>query len=140
MKAYACGFAFDGSENLVFPTLSVALIRKVRPDWQKGFLNGIGGHIEDGETSQKAMAREFEEETGLAVPFWEFFVTLEGGDWFCDFYRAFDVDLSMVKTMTDEHVVVMPVRPLPPDVVPNLHWLVPLALDTQPTYGHVRYD
>ena len=121
MTAYACGFAFDAEEN-------VALIRKLRPGWQKGRLNGIGGHIEEGEGSLPAMKREFEEEAGLKVSDWQHFITLEGDNWFCDFYRAFFVDLTKVRTTTDEEVIVIPARRLPPDVITNLNWLVPLAI------------
>ena len=37
---YVVGFAFDKKRE------NVALIQKNRPPWQKGKLNGIGGHIE----------------------------------------------------------------------------------------------
>ncbi len=43
----------------------VALITKNKPSWQANKLNGIGGKIESGETPSEAMAREFEEETGV---------------------------------------------------------------------------
>lgn len=46
----------------------VALIRKAKPAWQAGRLNGIGGKVEPGEDPQLAMAREFEEEAGVATP------------------------------------------------------------------------
>jgi hypothetical protein len=36
---YVVGFAFDTDGR-------VALIRKNRPEWQAGRLNGIGGHVE----------------------------------------------------------------------------------------------
>lgn len=55
---YVAGFLF--SENL----LSVALIRKEKPAWQKGCLNAIGGKIEENETPFEAMKREFTEEAG----------------------------------------------------------------------------
>ena len=53
---YEVGFEFTASNDLVL------LIRKNRPEWQKGKLNGIGGHIKVGETPLEAMRREFEEE------------------------------------------------------------------------------
>jgi 8-oxo-dGTP pyrophosphatase MutT (NUDIX family) len=56
---YVLGFAFtvDGS---------VALIRKAKPEWQAGKLNGIGGKIEEFDPSPvHAMTREFMEETGV---------------------------------------------------------------------------
>jgi 8-oxo-dGTP diphosphatase len=43
----------------------VVLIKKNRPENQKGLLNGVGGRIEENETPFEAMAREFEEETGM---------------------------------------------------------------------------
>ena len=42
----------------------VVLIKKERPKWQKGFLNGVGGKLEKNETALEAMIREFFEETG----------------------------------------------------------------------------
>ena len=54
---YTCTFAFAGA--------SVLLIRKARPDWQAGKLNGIGGKVEGAETITEATVREFREETGL---------------------------------------------------------------------------
>ena len=128
--AYVAGFAFDDSENGV--CTQVALILKARPAWQEGFLNGIGGHIEEGESGHAAMVREFEEETGLNVPNWELFVILQGIDWSVAFYRVFGVDLKQVKTTTDEEVVVVPAHSLPSNVLFNLNWLVPLALDYKP--------
>lgn len=56
---YCLGFAFtvDGS---------VALIRKAKPEWQAGKLNGVGGKIEEFDPSPvHAMTREFMEETGV---------------------------------------------------------------------------
>ncbi len=62
MKRMVLGFAFNPFAN------KVLLIHKNRPDWQRGKLNGVGGHIEGSETSRDAMVREFREETGEIVP------------------------------------------------------------------------
>ena len=43
----------------------VVLMLKNRPEWQAGLYNGVGGHIEPGETPTIAMVRECREETGL---------------------------------------------------------------------------
>ena len=56
--SYVVGLMFNKSMS------QVALIRKQKPKWQAGLLNGIGGKIEDGETGLDAMRREFYEETG----------------------------------------------------------------------------
>lgn len=57
MKLYTLTFAFHDKY--------VLLIRKAKPDWQAGLLNGIGGKVEFGEGILQATRREFYEETGL---------------------------------------------------------------------------
>lgn len=69
---YVLGFAF--SEYPPTPGVwYVALVRKNRPHWMAGLLNGVGGKmgVEIGsqevtfnETEHEAMVREFKEETG----------------------------------------------------------------------------
>lgn len=49
---------------------SVALVRKTKPEWQKGDLNGFGGKVKDDETYGGAMFREFREYTSYALPDW----------------------------------------------------------------------
>src|SRR5258706_10631348 len=66
VQSYVVGFLFDDEGN-------VALIRKTKPLWQKGLLNGVGGKIEPGEEPIKAMRREFLEETGAGVLDWRLF-------------------------------------------------------------------
>lgn len=56
---YVLGFAF--SRDLK----QVALIRKKRPEWQAGKLNGIGGKVNINEVPILAMVREFQEEACL---------------------------------------------------------------------------
>ncbi len=123
MKTYSCGFAFSRDDR-------VALIRKARPEWQAGKLNGIGGHIEAGESEVACMSREFHEETGVLIPQkrWDPYATILGADFSCAFFRAFDADLSELRTTTDEEVVVVHMASLMAySVIPNLHWLIPLA-------------
>ena len=124
MQGYACGFMFSPDRSRVL------LIRKRRPAWQAGKLNGVGGKIEPGETPAEAMRREFREEAGLDVPHWQHVVTLTGPDWQGHFYRAFG-DVDAARPVTDEQLERHPVRPLPPDVIPNLAWLIPLLLDDE---------
>jgi len=72
LKRYVCGFLFHyGDNNRAIPA-QVLLIKKSRPDWQKYYLNGIGGLINSDETPHEAMRREFREETGLDIPNWGF--------------------------------------------------------------------
>ncbi len=69
-QRFCVGFLFN-------PDMSqVVLIRKNRPEWQAGRLNGVGGRLEDGETPLRGMQRKFKEETawstgtGSRLPGW----------------------------------------------------------------------
>ena len=124
----------------------VALIKKQRPAWQHGLLNGIGGHIEEGERAVVAMAREFAEETGVQTitDSWIHRLTMVSDSWICLVY-AFMCDCSLVdvglRTMTDEEVVVYSF-PLQEDdkMISNLRWIIPLLLDQEaPTLIHAYY-
>lgn len=111
----------------------VVLVRKLRPEWQFGKLNCVGGKIEKGEKPHDAMVREFWEEVGLHVPEWKHFLDLEltrdNGLLHCFFAHA---DLSRVNTKlwkTDEPIEIHRVNKLMNDkmTIPNLRWLVQMA-------------
>ena len=59
---YVVGYMFSPDYR------EVALIRKAKPEWQRGKLNGVGGKIEIGERKGIAMSREFAEEAGVIIP------------------------------------------------------------------------
>lgn len=105
-KHYVAGFAFDPSGD------RVVLIEKSRPTWQAGLLNGVGGHVERGETPTQAMRREFREEAGLDVDRWEVLLSLEGDGWIVHFFRAIGVDVDSARTTTDERTWVVDDWPL----------------------------
>lgn len=145
MNNYAVGFAFDPV------TLSVALVRKNRPAWQNGKLNGIGGHIEIGESPSGAMVREFHEKAGLLVPRerWNQFhhVRFPSGSHIY-FYAAWVPDLmSSVKTTTDEPIELYPSShftfarhaEFPDATLYNLCYLIPMALTYLRTPPALRY-
>src|SRR5687768_8509331 len=118
VQEYVCGFLFSEDRSRVL------LIRKRRPAWQAGMLNGLGGKIEPGETAVEAMRREFREEAALDVAEWQHVLTLSGADdagsgrgWAGHFFRAFG-DLSRVRAATDEQLELHPTRPLPDDTIP----------------------
>lgn len=151
-KAYVVGFLFD-------PHLErVLCIRKLRPAWQAGKLNGIGGHIEPGETALEAMEREASEEAGLGAHIaWNTFAEMHGFDdlehpFSVTFLAAYKTKMGTPTTFgpfesrTDEQLEVWWVADLTPgkqDMVENLSWLVGLAVDFltdgRPTFTRIEY-
>lgn len=121
---YTLGFLFSSGGS------HVALIEKTHPKWQAGNWNGIGGRINESDLSkQAAMCREFEEEAGLEITDWEFCLILHAGGHQVFVFRAFDDRVAEVKTQTEERVEMFPIDPTPDNVVPHLHWMIPLLLD-----------
>lgn len=147
-REYVVGFLFAERSGLV------ALVRKNRPDWQAGRLNGVGGKIETvpdahggtrPETPAEAMRREFREEAGLDLEGWEHFATIEEpgnratyGRGRIFFFRLFvDEDtFGGLRTMTDEPIEthMATATRLAGDLLPNLTWLLPLAGYRNDTY------
>lgn len=101
MIRYVLGFAFD-------PHGRLALIKKLRPDWQAGKWNGVGGKLEATDHSTAhAMAREFAEETGVSIPAdqWRNVAHMErDGVWTCDVFTVQHDSVANVRTCTDEEV------------------------------------
>lgn len=127
--AYVAGFMFSASYG------RVALIRKNKPTWQAGKLNGIGGKIEPHDLSAKhAMCREFQEETGTWVNGceWQPFCQMgDGGEWSVDFFAAVG-NVDELRSMEAEQVEIIDVASINPtraDMIENLPWLIALALD-----------
>jgi 8-oxo-dGTP pyrophosphatase MutT (NUDIX family) len=133
MTDYVLGFYFGKDREDVY------LIEKLKPAWQKGKFNGIGGHIEEGETPHAAMVREMHEETGLVVPHWRHYATMVDGDArivvFDAVYEEKWLPL-LPSNPTAEKVIVANVpsiilnrfTPRYP-VIGNLPWLITMALD-----------
>jgi 8-oxo-dGTP diphosphatase len=127
-KQYVAGLLFDHLLQ------RVVLILKLRPDWQMGKWNAVGGKIEHNEKPLGAMIREFREETGMTVADWKPFCVLHGelhgdGKYDVHFFVAFSPDIDCVETKTDERVRVHHLINVPTiGGVPNLRWLIPMAL------------
>ena len=120
---YTVGFLFSPSLQ------DVVLIEKRRPTWQCGFLNGVGGHIEPGETPLECQRREFREETGLNVDDWCEFAVMHGGRFVVHTFATVHHRFNSVQTQTDEPVGVFPISTLHHlNVVSNVRFLVPMAL------------
>jgi len=131
-QEYVCGFLFNPERR------SVVLIQKNRPEWQKGRLNGVGGHIDnDIEHTYPAvaMSREFEEETDVKIIPNDWFPLIELTDkrnWKVYFFTAFadKKQWNSIKQTTDEIIVKVRLDFLArSNTIYNLQWLIPLALD-----------
>jgi 8-oxo-dGTP diphosphatase len=127
--SYVVGYLF--SED----TLQVLLIRKNRPTWQAGRLNGVGGHIEPGESPEEAMCREFKEETGERYYRWKHTITLLGPTFKVYYFRGRS-DAVIEKIMgretypTDELPELHGVGAIPQEeLVRSCVWTIPLSND-----------
>ena len=128
-----CGFFFNSEHT------QLALIRKTKPAWQRGKLNGIGGKIEPNEGRTAAMVREFREETGhdtMLTQWTRYFVLEDLANGYRVFYFRTTGDLGLLRTMEEEQVEICNLVQLPElPVIHNLRWLIPMALDTTFTNG-----
>lgn len=126
MQKYTVGFIFNS-------TLSkVLLMRKQRPEWQKGKYNGVGGKIEPGEESRICMRREVAEETGLQTTEndWVYVGEIKSESYNVDIYALiYRGRLDDASTITDEKVHWFEINNLPNRAIHNLHWVVLLSLD-----------
>ncbi len=131
-QSYVCGFMFNDEGEMV-----VLIEKKKGPEILIGRLNGVGGKIEEGEYIEKAMVREFYEETGVLT---------KDSDWvnFLDlnidineeaydrvyFFRSFNNEyFNEAKTRESEEIVKKPTHLIGDRrVVENLKWIIPMAL------------
>ena len=102
----------------------------------------MGGHIEKDETSDFAMWREFKEETFHCVEMYDFknYAILNGSGWRVYFFHALTEKLVILSNSNDEKIVIAEVNNLPKSVIPNLNWLIPMALDQDLIRPLIIYD
>lgn len=139
MTEYVLGFAFGERKGRP----AVLLVQKSSPEWQAGKYNGVGGHIEPGETPVDAMCREFEEETGVETTAddWTERLTMQGAEWRviifkCEIRRY--LQLARQITKKDKPIVVE-VNALPENIIPNIRWIIPFLLDPEFIQANVYY-
>jgi 8-oxo-dGTP diphosphatase len=126
-KWYVVGYMFS-------PDFSkIVLIRKNRPSWQYGLLNGVGGKVEKDEDPLGAMSREFFEETGIWHTDWKTICTLDFPEARVWFFWTVSPAYDKVQTQTDESVGIHVVRDLQDytDLVHNANWIIAMALSFQ---------
>jgi 8-oxo-dGTP diphosphatase len=131
-KNYVLGFAFNADRT------KIVMIRKTRPAWQAGRLNGLGGKIEPGETQLQAMCREFAEETGVTTQEsdWHYYAELKALDSSVYCYRLFDDKILAARTIEDQEIILCDVdlNGLTKESLKSCSWLIAMALDDDPLF------
>ncbi|KKN53700.1 hypothetical protein LCGC14_0599550 [marine sediment metagenome] len=120
----------------------VLLIKKNHgPKSVIGRWNGIGGHLEDGETPQECQVREYEEETGVKTELsdWAQFTKLQGNDFIVHcFWGNKTYAVLHARTTTNEQVEIVNTNQhifnIP--LAPNLKWFIPFLMD-RTTHNHL---
>ncbi|MEP7066081.1 MAG: NUDIX domain-containing protein [Gemmatimonadota bacterium] len=107
----------------------VVLMRRTRPEWQAGRVNALGGRIMDGESPFAAAQREAREECGVDEAGWVEVLVWEDAEYELHVMRAVSDRARDARTLEDQEVYLADVSALPENVIDNLRWLVPLALD-----------
>jgi 8-oxo-dGTP diphosphatase len=109
----------------------IVLMRKTRPAWQAGRVNALGGKMAPGESAAEAAEREVREEAGVTVPAaaWEEFLVWDDPVYRMHAVRAAHEGALLARTAEDQEVFLAAVDALPVELIDNLRWLVPLALD-----------
>jgi 8-oxo-dGTP diphosphatase len=127
---YVMGFGL-----LESPRRVVLIEKRKGPAYVVGKWNGVGGKVERGERIEQAMAREFEEEAGIetAPDSWRFFCELEAPDFHVSCLVGTLAPHVTPRTIEHETIAVWPLDALPDALVPNLRWLLPMALDMTET-------
>lgn len=133
VKEYVLGFLFDNSAS------QVVLINKHKgPECVKGRWNGVGGKVEENESADSAMVREWNEETQLPhlvevhaqqYPLKWIYFCLYSGKGFC-LYIYYATQPAMVfydiTGREEEEVEIFHVDELP-NTVANVRWLIEMA-------------
>lgn len=134
---YVVGFMFSSDLQ------KIVLIEKQKPEWQKGFLNGVGGSIEFEENVYDAMVREFFEETGVStrkIDWWNFCIVYdEKKDISLYLFRChYHSDFHKVKSMEFEKIDIYDCSDLLTlKTVPNLKTFIPMAANKAFFNAHI---
>lgn len=142
IKHYVLGFAFDEAmENVV-------LIKKERPQWQAGKLNGVGGKVETIDaTPRDAMIREFYEETGVPTNDydWFLFATMNfsddvmGGGAKIWVFKAVLPNITDCSTFEDEEIMILSMATIyTHPLMHNLRLLLPLCFQDEFEYTEFK--
>lgn len=143
-QIYTLGFIFNQNKD------SIILIEKQKPAWQAGYYNGIGGKYSPDDIAPiNTMIREAKEEIGvITLPEdWTQFAELSGTDFLIYCYYLINDDIfSNAESKESEKISKIQISNLIYyKRIPNLSWLIPLALDSSvknymTPYATVKYD
>jgi 8-oxo-dGTP diphosphatase len=123
---YVLGFAFTIGWQCL-------LTSKLRPDWQAGQLNGIGGKIEERESAEAAMHRECNEETGLSLP-WRSVgrmrgKNVNGSSFVCHIFTFRGKEVMLFRQIEDEVIDLFTYkRMMQKPHLKNLEYLIPFCM------------
>ena len=109
----------------------IVLLERTRPAWQQGRVNALGGKLRPAERAEEGARREVREEAGVDVAAWDPVLVWRDAQYTMHVVRAFDDAALRAHTAEDQRVFRAPVNELPPNVIDNLRWIVPLALDRE---------
>lgn len=113
--------------GIVYSNEHVLLINKIRPEWQKGIFNGLGGMINKGELPIDAMIRECKEECNLDIKYWELYdkVNFDNGVELNYFISKVNDDfIKEFKSMTDEEVVMFNLYKIPENIQDDIKYII----------------
>jgi len=141
MERYVVGFAFNKDAG------EILLVKKLRPRWMRGLLNGIGGHIEKGEPPLDAMKRECKEETGITQITWIYKGIMNGTNndmksFECHIFYAHSQNIYRYRQIEDEQLGIYQVSNLQREqMISNTRFLIPLGAYPQNglTFIHLVY-
>ena len=138
-QKYPMGLMFTENMRQV-----LLILKNHGPKCVIGRWNGIGGHIELGETPIQCQVREFEEETGVKTTEndWQLFTKLLGEDFIVHcFWGKNSTAVMTAKTITNEQVAIVNcecgiISLSNLLLAPNLKWMIPFLRD-QSTYNQL---
>lgn len=101
---YVLGFPFIDGNRSVFKRSVLLVEKQYGPEINIGKMNGIGGKIDDGESPEDAMVREFLEETACVKPHWTRIGRMSGEGWEIDIFKSlFEGGETSVNDVGEQH-------------------------------------